>query len=83
MKSIQLKSHVGTDGVLRLETSVGFTDKDVEVILVINEVTLDQDIEKKLDNVWPDDFFKKTFGSVPDFPKRSSQGDYELREPLK
>jgi len=83
MKSIQLKSHVGTDGVLRLETPVGFTDKDVEIILVVNEVSLEQDTEKKMDNKWPDGFFEDTFGSVPDFPERSSQGDYELREPLK
>jgi hypothetical protein len=31
---------------------------------------------------WPVGFFEETFGSIPDFPERESQGEYEEREPL-
>lgn len=33
-------------------------------------------------NGWPVGFFEETFGSLPDFPERESQGEYETREPL-
>lgn len=33
-------------------------------------------------NGWPVGFFEETFGSVPDFPEREPQGEYEEREPL-
>lgn len=33
-------------------------------------------------NGWPLGFFESTFGSIPDFPERECQGDYEEREPL-
>jgi hypothetical protein len=40
-------------------------------------------IEGELDaNGWPVGFFEQTFGSIPDFPERESQGEYEEREPL-
>lgn len=33
-------------------------------------------------NGWPLGFFEQTFGSIPDFPDREVQGDYEERDPL-
>ena len=31
-------------------------------------------------NGWPLGFFDETFGSMPDFPEREPQGEYEIRE---
>ncbi|MCE7983041.1 MAG: hypothetical protein DYG89_17795 [Caldilinea sp. CFX5] len=31
-------------------------------------------------NGWPLGFFEETFGSIPDFPEREPQGNYEVRE---
>lgn len=31
-------------------------------------------------NGWPVGFFEQTFGSIPDFPERESQGEYEERD---
>lgn len=33
-------------------------------------------------NGWPIGFFEQTFGSIPDFPEREAQGEYEERESL-
>lgn len=33
-------------------------------------------------NGWPIGFFERTFGSIPDFPERESQGEYQERESL-
>lgn len=33
-------------------------------------------------NGWPIGFFEQTFGSIPDFPDREPQGEYEERESL-
>ena len=38
MQSITLQTHVGADGILRIEVPTGFTDTDVDVILVIQPV---------------------------------------------
>lgn len=31
-------------------------------------------------NGWPLGFFEQTFGSIPDFPERETQDDFEVRE---
>ncbi len=31
---------------------------------------------------WPVGFFEETFGSIPDFPEREPQGEYEIRDEL-
>ena len=31
---------------------------------------------------WPAGFFEETYGSIPDFPERQPQGDYEIRDEL-
>ena len=33
-------------------------------------------------NGWPIGFFEQTFGSIPDFPDRFPQGEFETREEL-
>lgn len=50
----------------------------VEVLLI----ELDGASEAVDANGWPVGFFEQTFGSIPDFPERESQGEYEQREKL-
>ena len=38
MQSITLQTHVGADGILKIEVPVDFSDTDVEVVLVIEPV---------------------------------------------
>ncbi|MBU4224747.1 MAG: hypothetical protein KKC71_02860 [Chloroflexi bacterium] len=84
MQSLTLHSRIGKDGILKLEAPIGLPDTDVEVILVVNPLKKGRKakaIPKK--RGWPEGFFEKTFGSVPDFPLRESQGEYEVRDELK
>ena len=60
METITLKSHVGEDGILKLELPVQTKDADVEV-----KVTLEP-VGPKDKNGWPTGYFEKTFGSIKD-----------------
>lgn len=35
MKTVTLRSHVGDDGVLRLEVPIGLVNADLEIVLVV------------------------------------------------
>ena len=83
MKSVQMRSHVGKDGILRLQVPVDISNQDMEVLLALHPVP-----EKTVDipepSGWPPDFFKITAGAFKDNPlKREAQGEYEIRESLK
>jgi hypothetical protein len=38
MQSIKLCSHVGADGILHLEIPVGITDKEMEVVVIYQQI---------------------------------------------
>lgn len=40
MKTVTLRSHVGEDGVLRLEVPIGIANADLEVVLVVQPTSL-------------------------------------------
>jgi hypothetical protein len=80
MQSLTLHTRVGKDGILKLETPIKFKDTEVDVVLVVNTSTVKSKTKKEKD--WPLGFFEKTFGSIPDFPDRAPQGEYEIREAL-
>lgn len=83
MKSIQVKSRVGKDGVLRLQVPVDMSDQDLEVLLVLQPLTR-KPVDITDSGGWPPDFFKITAGAFKDKPlKRETQGEYEIREPIK
>lgn len=89
MQTIKLRSHVGTDGILKLEVPVGLTETDLEVTLVVQEVAAlpaknGKIVEKTPEELgWPAGFFEETEGSLEDDPiQRPPQGDYEVREPF-
>jgi len=83
MQSLTLHTHVGKDGILKLETPIGIRDAEVEVILVVNRASERNKAQPaKKAKRWPPGFFETTFGSIPDFPERAPQGDYETRDAL-
>ena len=85
METVKLKSHVGADGILKLEVPTSMRDSDLDVVLVIqpsNRVTDVTDVPSK--RVWPPDFFDKTAGAWQGEPLvREPQGEYDIRDSLK
>ena len=79
MQSLTLRSHVGKDGILKLETPIGITNTDLEVILIVNPV---HEARPRLE--WPPSFFTDILGAWEGKPLvRESQGTYESRHEFK
>jgi hypothetical protein len=73
MKSIQIKSHVGKDGILHLQVPVDISDQEIEVLLVLQPVD-QKTVDMPGSSGWPPDFFKITAGAFKDNPlKREAQ----------
>lgn len=79
METIKLKTHIGSDGLLKLELPTGVTNRDLEVMVVMQ--TLD---EEEVDELgWPLGYFEETYGSMADDPmERGDQGEFEIRDEL-
>jgi hypothetical protein len=82
MDSVKLRSHVGPDGILRLEVLVGVTNADLDVVVSVEPVGNDSPAKTPEELGWPPRFFEETAGSMPDFPDRAPQGDFEVRKAL-
>lgn len=68
MENIQLKSHIGHDGILKVQVSTELQNTEVEV-LVVFQATTDTGKEKiEKARRWPSGFFEKTWGSCTDDP---------------
>jgi hypothetical protein len=83
METIKLRTHIGADSILRLETPVGGVNCDVEVIVVM--ATADQNGgDNKIDALgWRKGFFYETYGSFADDPlERPPQAKWTKREEL-
>lgn len=79
MQSLILHARVGNDGILKLETPIGITNADLEVILVVNPVDKSQHA-----HAWPAFFFNEVVGGWKGARLvRESQGSYETRSDLK
>lgn len=79
MQSLRLHARVGKDGILKLETPIGITDTELEVILVVNPVKETHPLEE-----WPSNFFTEIIGGWEGKPLiREPQGTYESRDELK
>ena len=82
MQSIKLQSHVGADGILKLEIPLGLTNANLEVLVVIQPLISPASTSPE-DLGWPPGFFEETFGSLKNAPLvRESQGEYEIRDEL-
>ncbi len=79
MQSLTLHTHVGKDGILKLETPIGVSNTDIEVTLIVNPVS-----EARPLHEWTSDFFTKIIGGWQGSPfVREPQGSYESRSELK
>lgn len=81
MQSITLRSHIGPDGILHLDVPVGIHDAEIEVMVTIRPIAPNLDRNLGVDQGWPEGFFEKTFGSIPDL-EREPQGELQEREPF-
>ncbi len=80
---ITVQSHVGEDGILRLQIPVGIKDVDVEVTVALQETQKNGGDKSPEDLGWPPGFFEKTFGCLKDDPmERPPQGEFDVREEL-
>ncbi|MCC0179854.1 hypothetical protein I4641_23225 [Waterburya agarophytonicola K14] len=81
MQSIKLNSHIGSDGILRLDIPVDVKNADIEVVVTVKNINSEP--EKVTKSAWSPDFFTKTAGAWVGEPlKRELQGEYENREEL-
>lgn len=83
MQSITLQSHIGEDGILRLQVPVGLKDVDVRVTVALEETPKNDSTKPPVELGWPPGFFEATYGCLRDDPiERPPQGEYEIREEL-
>ena len=83
MDAIKLRSHVGADGILKLEVAVGVTNTDIDVVVNIVPVGNGTAAKTPEELGWPEGFFEKTAGAWAGEPLvREPQGNYETRKLL-
>ena len=76
MQSITVQSHVGEDGILRLQIPVGVKDTDLQV-------TINLPSSSTANSGWPPGYLERVIGSWQgEFPVLEDEGDYETREEL-
>ena len=79
MLSHTVNTHVGKDGILKIEMPVGIANTDLEVILILNPVGTSRPIAE-----WPQNFFTEIVGGWQGMPLiREPQGTYESRTEFK
>ena len=77
-KTVETRAHTTKDGRLNLSVDVDVPDADVAVVVTVTPVTAGSPVDE---NGWPEGFFDRVAGSMPDL-RRGSQGQYEERLPL-
>lgn len=83
MRSIQLKSNVGKDGILRLQIPVDMPEQEIEIVVVIQPVQNKKEKRYQFSNKgWPDNFFENVVGAWSGDLVRPPQGDFEVRKEL-
>jgi len=74
MEAIRLNTHVGSDGILKLETPVGVHDVDCDVVVVVAPRS------ETSHEAWKD-FVNATYGSLADDPiERGKQPPLDVRD---
>ena len=80
MQTLTLHTRVGKDGILKIETPIGITNTDLEVILVVNP----KDAEARSLSAWSSNFFTEIIGGWEgERLIREPQGTYETRNEFK
>jgi hypothetical protein len=73
--ALREKTTIKTGGLIEIHTAALPVGAQVEVIVMAVPATVDT-------LGWPDDFFTRFAGCLPEFPIRESEGIYEIREEL-
>lgn len=83
MQSIQLKTHIDSDGILRVQMPPEFKNRDLEAILIFELLAEKEAIATPKASGWQPGFFEEVVGGWVGEPLvREKQGDYEVREKL-
>ena len=83
MQSIQLKAHVGPDGLLQVQMPSEYKDMDLEAIVIFQPVAARESVKTPEGSGWQPGFFEEVIGGWVGEPLvRENQGDYEEREKL-
>ncbi len=82
MQSVKLHSHVGRDGILKLEVPVGLSEVDLEVVVIVHPIKKTPTARAAQRAGWSPDFFKRIAGAWKGELVREPQGEYEVRKPL-
>ncbi|NEP80569.1 MAG: hypothetical protein F6K39_21805 [Okeania sp. SIO3B3] len=78
MTTIKFLSQVGEDGILHLGLPVSVTQTEIEVTLIIKEISETEEQKSRLE--WQK-FIDETYGYLADKNlERPPQGNYEVRE---
>jgi hypothetical protein len=72
MRTITLKTRTDQDGMVKLEIPTDFADREVEIVLVLQELQ-----KEPLDEMgYPIGYFEDTYGSLADDPIERNQPLY-------
>ena len=78
MQSITVQSHVGKDGILRLQVPVGIKDADLRITINFQLPDLNGAAKSPEELGWPPGFLEDTYGCLRDDPiERSPQSEFE------
>ena len=77
-KTIETRAHTTKDGRLNLSVDVEVPDVDVAVVMTVTPVPAGSRVDE---NGWPEGFFDRVAGSMPEL-RRGPQGEFEERLPL-
>ena len=79
MVSINIRAHIGADGVLRLDIPTGLFETEVEGRLEMMPVVDASSHQEPNAAVWPDGFFEATAGCWQGALERGDQGEFDYR----
>lgn len=79
METIKLRTHIGDDGILKLELPASMNNRAVEIVVVVQALE-----ENPVDAMgWPVGFFDRTYGALADDPlERPPQLPLETRDEI-
>lgn len=80
MTTLKFRSQIGKDGILHLDVPLSVRQAEIEVTLIIKEISENEELQSRLE--WQK-FIDETYGSLADENlERLPQGDYEVRETI-
>jgi hypothetical protein len=71
METIKLKTHVGDDGLLKLELPTGVTNRELEVLVIMQTLDEERIEESQREREDWEAFVNATYGSLADDPIES------------